>query len=615
MGAVPTAVPPKDVGAIPEAAEEEEREFDDQGSAQKHDNDDGASIRTSGYQEVTSSSRQHQVEPSSSSSSSYRPINASTATSTGKQRDHHPYLPSYAHAANPNVGGTSTPRTPMTATAGNGGHLQIPLSATRPTSRSRQATGLGYGSIGSNSNSHTGIVNMNQAGNYPTAGRRSGSRVPSRSVSRARTGGFPMSNDGTASSRGGTSDGSEDEDRMSDRGPGGDEEMDYPVGRSVSQVGHARRTGTVTSQQQQQQQQAREKRDKGEELIRQRQIERRKAKRLASARVLSRSNTMGVVPGSQAYQGQGQYMDDDGAANEDVFVGASAEGYQHAQGGPQTAGLNARYSVPSTPMLGHSSQKGNRASGGSATPGLERNVSMSGRKRMETVDSASSGTGYFPPFGSIDRSSVEWGRESVGESEGDASTPLATDYGHHHQHQQYQQQQPQTFGKGSTSNRSSSRAPLGTGTRTPRMGGASTPGIPTGFRMDSPLLTPGSHYGGGYGDDRDGVGKAASVIEQVVSELGSDHREDEMDDEGDEDDDDDEEVDEEGVTVRDRQDVRFWESTKANTETDTTLLPRTGDQHRASFRFTNLETGFVQEVSIYHPKRRICSPLDTLCCG
>ena len=292
MGAVPTAVPPKDVGDIPEAPEEDEREFDDQGSAEQNDDDDGASIRTSGYQEVTSSSQQHQAEPRSSSSSSYRPINSSTNTATGKQRDHHPYLPSYAHAANPNIGSSSTPRTPMAATTGNGGHLQIPGSATRPTSRSRQATGLGYGSVGSNSNSHTGISNMSQAGNYPTAGKRSGSRVPSRSVSRARTGGFPMSNDGTASSRGGTSDGSDDEDGMSDRGAGGEEEMDYPVGRSVSQVGHARRTGTVTSQQQQQQQQAREKRDKGEELIRQRQIERRKAKRLASARVLSRSNTM-----------------------------------------------------------------------------------------------------------------------------------------------------------------------------------------------------------------------------------------------------------------------------------------------------------------------------------
>jgi hypothetical protein len=85
--------------------------------------------------------------------------------------------------------------------------------------------------------------------------------------------------------------------------------------------------------------------------------------------------------------------------------------------------------------------------------------------------------------------------------------------------------------------------------------------------MDSPSLGPSAGYAG---EERDmGVGKAASVIEQVVSELGSgEQREMEMredagdgDDGEDDDDEDDEEVDEEGVTVRDRQDVsRFVRS-------------------------------------------------------
>ena len=506
MGAVPTAIAPaKDVHNIPE------EDVEDDGSARE--DSPGVDAKS---QEIVYLPPGN--DGSSAASTSYNSNN--TTRSTGKQKESQAQHLQMQLEGNLGSlkGAASAPRTP----SGLGDrHLHPPGSTSRPTSRSRQPTSQyqqqqqqGYGSLGSSTSG------------YP---RRTGSAAPSRSVSRAR--GFPASD--TTSSRGGDDDDdrestSADEDER-ERESTGDPENH--IQRSVSQAGH-RRGGTYPSTfQQHREQQQREKRDKGEELIRQRQIERRKAKRLASARLVSYSQ-----PNNP--QGGGYPEEEGGQGGEDVFVQQDQARYgsRHGAGG---------YSVPSTPMGGGS------RSAGMNTPGPERHVSLSGRKR----GGAETPGGYFPPFGSIERGGSEWGGATSGGDESGGATPLAGGYPHHQQ----------------SGGRSSSQAGYtrqgfqdkartgGRGSKTPRLG-PTTPGLGAGYRMDSPSLGPSAGYAG---EDRDlGVGKAASVIEQVVSELGSgeqrdrEMREDAGDgDDDDDEDEDDEEVDEEGVTVRDRQDV------------------------------------------------------------
>lgn len=270
-------------------------------------------------------------------------------------------------------------------------------------------------------------------------------------------------------------------------------------------------------------------------MIRQRQIERRKAKRLASTRMVSYSQSNGPYTSGVT----GGYGDEEGQEG-DVFAHRQQDQGRYA---------SQQYSVPSTPMVA-----GSRSAGlGLHTPGPgqagERHVSSSGRKR----GGAETPGGYFPPFGSIERGGSEWGGASAsGGDESGGATPLAGGHPHH------QQQGGRSSSQAGYTRQGFVDKPrtAGRGTKTPRLG-PTTPGtgLGGGFRIDSPSLGPS---GGGYGGE-DGVGKAASVIEQVVSELGSGDRRD-MEDGGGEDDeeeeeDDDEEVDEEGVTVRDRQDV------------------------------------------------------------
>jgi hypothetical protein len=551
MGAVPTSIPPaKEVPGIPEEDPEDDNDRDEDVT--------GSLAGDAKSQEVflPPGSVDGSIAGPAGSTSYNRDggSNTSTIRSAGKPKDQQLQQ---MHLEN-NLGnlslrgvGTSTPRTPS-ALGGDRDrdrdrHLLPPGSASRPSSRSRQPTShysqqqsqQGYGSLGSSNGGYGGR----------RTGPGSSSAAPSRSVSRAR--GFTASE--TTSSRGEDDEGdtSADEDESEGLGlrlgPGGDE-LDHQQGgggggmqRSVSQAGH-RRGVTYQHQTQQQQQQQREKRDKGEELIRQRQIERRKAKRLASSRMVSYSQSNNA-PG-------GRYPDEEMQQGEDVFVQQDQGRYGLGTGHPHQSYAQQQqaggYSVPSTPMAA-----GTRSSGLN-TPGPERNVSTSGRKRGGTETPG----GYFPPFGSIERGGSEWGggTSTSGGDESGGATPLPL--GHPH-HQQGQGRSGSQAGYGRQGYQDKTRS--GRGSKTPRLG-PSTPGLAAGFRMDSPSLGPSAGYAG---EERDmGVGKATSVIEQVVSELGSgEQREMEMredggdGDDGEDDDEDDEEVDEEGVTVRDRQDV------------------------------------------------------------
>ncbi len=135
----------------------------------------------------------------------------------------------------------------MTETAGSGG-LSVLVSATQQTSSLARPQKRSQ-SDRTPELKNTRVVNMDQREEYPTAGKEGSRSSFSFHISRA--GGVPDEYGTSKLSRGRTSDRSERK-WSGDRGFGGEEELDYPVGRAWWWDMRGR-TGTATSQPPQQQ--------------------------------------------------------------------------------------------------------------------------------------------------------------------------------------------------------------------------------------------------------------------------------------------------------------------------------------------------------------------------